>query len=72
MNARGLPDQNAVRHLMVCLGPTPLSLANCMVLAYRVDDQRNVAAIVEDILVEGRDPGIETYREAHRANREGR
>jgi len=37
-----------------------------------VDDQRSVAAIVEGIPVEARDPESETCRGARRANREGR
>jgi len=72
MDARGLPDPSAVQHWMVCLGPMPQFLASCMVLACHVDDQRSVAAIVEDILVEAGDPDSETYREARRANKEGR
>lgn len=72
MNVHGLPDRSEVRHWMVCLGPTPPSRASCMVLAWRVDDQRSVAAIVEGIPVEARDPESETCRGARRANREGR
>lgn len=72
MNAHGLPDQDAVQHLMVCLGPTPPYLASYMVRACHVDDQRSVAAIAEGILVEARGPDSETYHEARRANREGR
>lgn len=72
MNARGLPDQIVVQHWMVFLGPRRPCLASCTVQACRGDDQRSVAATVEDTLEAGRDPGSETYREARKANREGR
>ena len=71
-NARYSPDPNVVQHLREFLGQRLLFPASCMVpLAFRVDDQRIVAASAGDIQVVG-DLGNDSCRGARMANRVGR
>ena len=71
-NARYLPDPNVVRHWKGFLGRKPLFQASCTVRqAFRVDDQRTVAASVAGIQAVG-DLGNGSCREARKANRVGR